>query len=181
MRRAVRRRNVIIALLTDFGESDGFVGQMKGVLLQIAPHARLVDSSNGSPAGDVLRGALVLAMGNTVETSSATPSPDTQNLTTVTLALTPKQVDLLATADLNTTLRLALRPPKESIRAYPPESLMLGVPDRVQPAPAQAPAYAPTPQPPAAAPVVAAANKQRPAAPSTGIQVIELDRVSGRP
>ncbi|HWT05547.1 MAG TPA: RcpC/CpaB family pilus assembly protein, partial [Xanthomonadales bacterium] len=133
-------------------------------------------------ASAILRGALVLAMGNEVETTSATPSPDNQNLTTVTLALTPRQVDLLASADLNTTLRLALRPPKESIRAFPAEALKLGVPDRptavpmMMPAPA-APAAAPAA--PAPAPAVVAAVKPR-AAPATNVvPVIELDRIEG--
>src|SRR6202011_3288008 len=109
----------------------------KGVAGLIQPGAR-VDviavprrvASEVPHASAILRGALVLAMGNEVETTSATPSPDNQNLTTVTLALTPAQVNLLAAADLNTTLRLALRPPKESIRAFAPETLMLGVADR---------------------------------------------------
>ncbi len=89
-------------------------------------------------ASAILRGVLVLAMGNEVETASATPSPENQNLTTITLALTPKQVDLLAAADLNTTLRLALRSPKESVRAFPAEPLTLGVTVE-RPAPAQQP------------------------------------------
>src|SRR5947209_3614114 len=101
-------------------------------------------------------------------------------------ALTPRQVDLLASADLNTTLRLALRPPKESIRAFPAEVLKLGVPERaasapaapVAPAPA-AQAPAPPAQAPAPAPVVAAA-KPRPAAPAPNVvPVIELDRIEG--
>ena len=131
-------------------------------------------------ASAILRGALVLAVGNEVETTSATPSPENQNLTTITLALTPKQVDLLAAADLNTTLRLALRPPKESIRAFPAEALTLGITDR--PAVQQAPP-APAPAPVAPAPVTrprVVANV-RPAAPSHvgPVQVIELDRTSG--
>lgn len=81
-------------------------------------------------AAAILRGALVLAIGNEVETTSATPSPENQNLTTVTLALTPAQVDLLASADLNTTLRLALRPPKEPINKFHPEPLTLGFAER---------------------------------------------------
>lgn len=81
-------------------------------------------------AAAILRGVLVLAMGNEVETTSATPSPENQNLTTVTLALTPAQVDLLAAADLNTTLRLALRPPKEPVNKFNPETLSLGTPER---------------------------------------------------
>ncbi|MGH7684701.1 MAG: hypothetical protein ACREMT_10180, partial [Vulcanimicrobiaceae bacterium] len=51
-------------------------------------------------------------------------------LTTVTLALTPAQVDLLAAADLNTTLRLALRPPKEPIDKFRPEPLTFGYSER---------------------------------------------------
>lgn len=122
-------------------------------------------------AAAILRGVLVLAMGNAVETVSATPSPDNQNLTTVTLALTPKQVDLLATADLNTQLRLALRSPKEPVRAFPAEPLVLGVTERtVAPAPA-----APQPAPPA----VAVARVQP--APFSGgrrIEFIDGDRVT---
>jgi pilus assembly protein CpaB len=133
-------------------------------------------------ASAILRGALVLAMGNEVETTSATPSPDNQNLTTVTLALTPRQVDLLASADLNTTLRLALRPPKESIRAFPAEALKLGVAERapnVQVMP-QAPAAPVQAAAPAPAPAVVAAAKPRvaPPAPNT-VPVIELDRIEG--
>jgi pilus assembly protein CpaB len=127
-------------------------------------------------ASAILRGALVLAMGNAVEMTSATPSPDNQNITTVTLALTPNQVDLLAAADLNTTLRLALRPPKEPLRAFPAAPLMLGVPER--PAPA-APVSMPTPQPPT--PPVVAAAAVRPRAPAVvpgAVTVIELDRTS---
>ena len=113
------------------------IDRVKGVAGLIQPGDR-VDviavpprvSSEVPHAAAILRGALVLAVGNEVETTSATPSPDNQNVTTVTLALTPPQVDLLASADLNTTLRLALRPPKESIRSFPPEPLILGMPQR---------------------------------------------------
>jgi pilus assembly protein CpaB len=126
-------------------------------------------------ASAILRGVLVLAMGNEMEVARATPSPD-QNLTTVTLALTPKQVDILDAADMNTVLRLALRPPKEPIRAFPAEPLYLGQPATV-PAPA-APAPAPVvaqAQPAPAAPVAPA-----PAAPKTssnGVLVIDGDHV----
>ncbi|MDB5073755.1 MAG: Flp pilus assembly protein CpaB, partial [Candidatus Eremiobacteraeota bacterium] len=117
------------------------IDRVKGVAGLIQPGDRVdvvaVPPRVGSEvprAAAILRGALVLAMGNEVETTSATPSPDAQNLTTVTLALTPRQVNLLASADLNTTLRLALRSPKESVRAFPAEPLRLGVPDRTAPA-----------------------------------------------
>ena len=164
------------------------IDKVKGVAGLIQPGDR-VDviavpprvASEVPHASAILRGALVLAMGNEVETTSATPSPDNQNLTTVTLALTPRQVDLLASADLNTTLRLALRPPKESIRAFPAEALKLGVPDRPSNAPIvmPAPAAQPPAQAPAPAPVVAAV-KPRPAAPAPNVvPVIELDRIEG--
>jgi len=163
------------------------IDKVKGVAGLIQPGDR-VDviavpprvASEVPRASAILRGALVLAMGNEVETTSATPSPDNQNLTTVTLALTPRQVDLLASADLNTTLRLALRPPKESIRAFPAEVLKLGVPDRPAPAPILMPASAPAAPPaaPAPPPPVVAAVKPR-ALPANTVQVIELDRIEG--
>ena len=163
------------------------IDKVKGVAGLIQPGDR-VDviavpprvASEVPRASAILRGALVLAMGNEVETTSATPSPDNQNLTTVTLALTPRQVDLLASADLNTTLRLALRPPKESIRAFPAEVLKLGVPatapvvQPAQPAPAPPPAQAPAAP---VTPAVVAAVKPRPV--PNAVQVIELDRIEG--
>jgi Flp pilus assembly protein CpaB len=86
-----------------------------------------------------------------METTSATPSPDYQNSTTVTLEVTPKQADLLASADANTTLRLALRSPREPLNSEPTESLQLPVAQiAAAPAPAPAPAAAaaaPAPQP----------------------------------
>ncbi len=162
------------------------IDRVKGVAGLIQPGDR-VDviavpprvASEVPRASAILRGALVLAMGNEVETTSATPSPDAQNLTTVTLALTPAQVNLLASADLNTTLRLALRSPKESIRAFPAEPLRLGVPER-QAIPQSAAAPAPAAAPVAAAPPAPApARPQTTAPPISGVTVIELDRVSG--
>jgi S-adenosylmethionine hydrolase len=49
-----------IALLTDFGTRDVFVGVMKGVIAQIAPHARLIDLTHDIPPGDVRAAALRL-------------------------------------------------------------------------------------------------------------------------
>jgi pilus assembly protein CpaB len=164
------------------------IDRVKGVAGLIQPGDRVdvvaVPPRVGSEvphASAILRGVLVLAMGNEVETTSATPSPDAQNLTTVTLALTPTQVNLLASADLNTTLRLALRSPKESIRAFPAEPLRLGVPERQaiaqQPVPA-APVAAPlAPAPPA--PAAVTPRPQLTPAPLSGVTVIELDRISG--
>ena len=49
-----------ITLTTDFGTSDTFVSQMKGVILSIAPRARIVDVTHDVPAQDVMAGAIVL-------------------------------------------------------------------------------------------------------------------------
>ncbi len=50
-----------IALLTDFGVDDVYVGVVKLVLAARAPRAALIDLSHGVPAGDVVAGALYLA------------------------------------------------------------------------------------------------------------------------
>jgi S-adenosylmethionine hydrolase len=50
----------LVALTTDFGTSDGYVGQMKGALLAIAPDARLVDLCHDLPPHDVGAAAFVL-------------------------------------------------------------------------------------------------------------------------
>lgn len=75
------------------------------------------------PASAILRGVRVLAIGESLEATSATPSPQEQNSATVTLEVTPKQADLLVMADLNTTLRLALRSPREPLNSEPVEAL----------------------------------------------------------
>jgi S-adenosyl-L-methionine hydrolase (adenosine-forming) len=51
----------VIALLTDFGTRDHYVGVMKGVILGICPEATLVDITHGVPPQDVTAGALELA------------------------------------------------------------------------------------------------------------------------
>jgi S-adenosylmethionine hydrolase len=51
----------VIALLSDFGTADHYVGTMKGVLLGICPEATLVDITHELPAHDVVGGALELA------------------------------------------------------------------------------------------------------------------------
>jgi S-adenosylmethionine hydrolase len=50
----------IITLTTDFGLQDAFVGTMKGVILGIAPDARLVDLTHDVPPFDVRAGAYAL-------------------------------------------------------------------------------------------------------------------------
>ncbi len=51
----------VIALLSDFGLTDHYVGTMKGVVLGICPDATLVDITHEVPAHGVLDGALQLA------------------------------------------------------------------------------------------------------------------------
>jgi len=51
----------VIALLTDFGTQDHYVGAMKGVILSICPDVTLVDLSHGISPYDVRSGALELA------------------------------------------------------------------------------------------------------------------------
>lgn len=67
----------VVTLTTDFGTADGYVGTMKGVILSIAPQARLIDLSHHIPPQDVRRAALLLA--------SAAPffPPDTVHLAVV--------------------------------------------------------------------------------------------------
>ena len=50
----------LITMTTDFGEKDGFVGAMKGIIYSIDPQARIVDISHGVPRQDVAAGAVVL-------------------------------------------------------------------------------------------------------------------------
>ncbi|HEY7126766.1 MAG TPA: SAM-dependent chlorinase/fluorinase [Ktedonobacterales bacterium] len=50
----------ILTLTTDFGQADGYVGTMKGVILARAPQAQLVDLSHEIAPGDIAAGAFVL-------------------------------------------------------------------------------------------------------------------------
>ena len=51
----------IITLTTDFGTADGYVGEVKGVLLSDAPDAELVDITHDIPPQDVERARLTIA------------------------------------------------------------------------------------------------------------------------
>jgi pilus assembly protein CpaB len=117
------------------------------------------------PASAILRGVRVLAIGDSLENSSATPSPQEANSTTVTLEVTPKQADLLVMADLNTTLRLALRSPKEPLNSEPVEALHF--PGAVE-GPSDAPPESQSPLEAMAVAMkaVAGANKPQAAAPA---------------
>lgn len=50
----------IITLLTDYGTADSYVGEMKGVLLSLAPGATLVDLTHEIAPGDVGAASYVL-------------------------------------------------------------------------------------------------------------------------
>jgi S-adenosyl-L-methionine hydrolase (adenosine-forming) len=50
-----------ISFLSDYGLADEFVGVVKSVLRQLAPHATVVDITHDVPAHDVRAGALALA------------------------------------------------------------------------------------------------------------------------
>jgi pilus assembly protein CpaB len=112
--------------------------------------------NNGSPprAVTIFRGIRVLAVGNALENPSATPSPQEQDASTVTLEVSPSQADLLAWADANATLRLALRSPRESIRTEPAEQLTItGSSVAASPPPLAPPAAVAMAPAPAVAPV----------------------------
>lgn len=50
----------VITLTTDFGDKDGFVGAMKGVIWGICPEARIADISHQVSPQNVLEAAIVL-------------------------------------------------------------------------------------------------------------------------
>src|SRR5579862_4020840 len=54
------RTSGIVALLTDYGLQDAYVGILKGALLSVHPAARLVDLTHEIPPQDVREAARVL-------------------------------------------------------------------------------------------------------------------------
>jgi S-adenosylmethionine hydrolase len=56
-----RAASAPIALLTDFGYRDHYVGAMKGVIAALAPSASLIDITHGTPPQSVTAGAIALA------------------------------------------------------------------------------------------------------------------------
>jgi len=54
-------RHPIITLTTDFGLNDHFIGAMKGVMLEIAPEAQIIDISHAVQPFDILDGALTVS------------------------------------------------------------------------------------------------------------------------
>jgi pilus assembly protein CpaB len=139
-------------------------------IIAVPPRA----GDDAPPAATILRGIKVLAVGASLETSSATPSPEEQNSTTVTLEVTPRQADLIAMADQNASLRLALRSPREPLNSEPTEALHF--PSAAQPAPQQV-AAAPAPAP-AMQPAPPPAVQQQPHTPArSDIMIIDGDRI----
>ena len=51
----------VVALLTDFGLKDPYVGVMKGVILGVNPHAKIVDISHDVGSQDVLEAYFLLS------------------------------------------------------------------------------------------------------------------------
>ena len=52
----------IITLLTDFGTADGYVGAMKGVILNLNSRVKIVDITHDIPPQDIIGGALALSI-----------------------------------------------------------------------------------------------------------------------
>ncbi|MFQ6037420.1 MAG: S-adenosyl-l-methionine hydroxide adenosyltransferase family protein [Candidatus Aminicenantales bacterium] len=60
IKRVDHARPPVIALLTDFGESDFFTGSLRGVIAGIQPSARVFDITHGVASFDILAGAFIL-------------------------------------------------------------------------------------------------------------------------
>jgi hypothetical protein len=58
---SISRQTPLIALLTDFGTTDWYVGCVKAVIWSICPSARLLDLTHEIPPYDILVGALTLS------------------------------------------------------------------------------------------------------------------------
>jgi S-adenosylmethionine hydrolase len=57
----IARRYDTISFLSDYGLRDEFVGIVKGVIAELAPHARVIDLTHEVPPFDVRAGSLALA------------------------------------------------------------------------------------------------------------------------
>jgi len=131
------------------------IDMVKGVSGLVKPGDR-VDVMSIPPRGEgdpraysFLRDVLVLAIGADYTNPQATPVPGAAPgaappptpapgpAGTATLAVTPQQADQLASADLNTVLRLALRPRGERASSQPVE--LVQYPQAAKPAPSTTP------------------------------------------
>ena len=123
----------------------------------------------------ILRNKLILAMGSTMEMpatnaaasdAAAATSAAATAIQTATLAVTPHEASTLALADLNATLRLDLRSPRESSHAETGDAFVMSAPvERVA-------VSAPAPAAAAPAPVAAPVRHTAP-----GIPMIDGDQV----
>ncbi len=52
--------STVVTLLSDFGRADYFVGAMKGVILDINPHTKVVDITHEIPPYDIETGAFIV-------------------------------------------------------------------------------------------------------------------------
>jgi len=139
----------------------------------------------------IIRGAVVLAVNTALEATDSSASPGPQSSTgpvSVTLGVTPDQANLLNYADVTTSLRLALRPPKEPIRAFPVQAMDFSDDQSLAAAPVyRAPVVSNVPAPLIAAPapavgmpppsVPAPAPTAPATAPKPSILIIEGDAI----
>jgi pilus assembly protein CpaB len=160
---------------------------VKGVadLVQAGDHVDVIavtqprGNSEAPRVVTILRNKLILAMGSTMEVpaasagsasaaaANASGSGAETAIQTATLAVNPREASTLALADLNATLRLALRSPRDSNHAEAGDDFVLSTPPEVRVAGAAAPVAA------AAAPVRVSVQHRAPA----GIPMIDGDQV----
>lgn len=132
---------------------------------------------NAQPSASIiLRDVTVFAVGGQLQNlAAATPQPGQQPVPnvprSVTLEVTPSQADLLAMADLNSTLRLALRPKGDRSGTTEPivfASTTFAGPPQGQSAPAPAASSAPP-------------SKPMPIRPYSPVEIIDGDQIDGGP
>lgn len=135
-------------------------------------------ASDAPRAYAILRNIIVLGVGGQVAAAGATPGPGSISWRSVTLRVSADQAKTLAVADLNSTIRLALRPPGESTRSEPVDKFSVplqsapSLPGPPAPMPASMPAI-----PPGTGASAPAAPRRVPA--TDGVQYILGDRVEG--
>ena len=88
-----------------------------------------LNRSTSAPQQDMPAAANPVQNAQTTTNPNPTPTPVPEPPLVVTLQVTPAQANLLVMADLNSNLRLALRPPKEPARSQPVEALVFPVPE----------------------------------------------------
>jgi pilus assembly protein CpaB len=153
---------------------------VKGVadLLEAGDHVDVIAVTQPHGLGDVprvatiLRNKVVLAMGSSMQapiggalgaTADAAAGNDVA-VQTATLAVYPREAAVLALADLNATLRLTLRSPRETNQVEAPDAFVLDTGSLARTGGVSAPVVAP---------VAASPPRKAPA----GIQIIDGDRI----